>query len=390
MPRKSIRPNISASMCFSLSPVLSSMFQTRLEGALGRVQQQGTGVIDIEALHLCQAVQNPLFLLHQCRGAGHAGGSRLADGKAFTAELILSYEIVAGCPAGQFAILPETQGHPRAVDDTAAQDVLDHPFSALQQAGRIAPAAQQLLASNLDAYPLRIGHAAHVIPADFIAQLQTNRRLIPGQVFTFVITGLPGLHGQLTLVQAIEFQLSLLGPQRPERLIARRAAGLDERTGRYAQEVLHAVQQQTGLIALEPEAGLFLLLPFSIPVLSLHIAGAGGTNGLLQLSLLPADLQLECFAFTLNPDRQLAAAQLGAEGGVRVPGLIFRGAAAGQKDAQHRPSQPCDCLHAVVSCWSTRGTPAALTTAQKDEPGWARKSRSSGVDSRPRTALRCG
>src|SRR5690554_4286492 len=208
MPRKSIRPNISASMCFSLSPVLSSMFQTRLEGALGRVQQQGTGVIDIEALHLCQAVQNPLFLLHQCRRTGHAGGSRLADGKAFTAELILSHEIVAGCPAGQSAIQPETQGHPRAVDDTAAQDVLDHPLSALQQAGRIAPAAQQLLASNLDAYPLRIGHAAHVIPADFIAQLQTNRRLIPGQVFTFVITGLPGLRGQLTLVQAIEFQLS--------------------------------------------------------------------------------------------------------------------------------------------------------------------------------------
>src|SRR5690606_19331133 len=144
-----------------------------------------------------------------------------------------------------------------------------------QQAGRIAPAAQQLLASNLDAYPLRIGHAAHVIPADFIAQLQTNRRLIPGQVFTFVITGLPGLHGQLTLVQAIELQLPLLGPQRAERLIALRAAGRDERTRLYAQGVLHAIQQHTGLFALVPEAGLYLLLPFNspYPVLSLHIAG---------------------------------------------------------------------------------------------------------------------
>src|SRR5690606_39781494 len=87
----------------------------------------------------------------------------------------------------------------------------------------------------------------------------------------------------------------LLGPQRPERLIARRAEGLDERTGRYAQGVLHAIQQQTGLIALEPEAGLFLLLPFSrhLPVLSLHIAGTRGADDLLQLSLLPADLQLQ-------------------------------------------------------------------------------------------------
>src|SRR5690606_34649602 len=220
--------------------------------------------------------------------------------------LPISHEIVAGCPAGQFAILPETQGHPRAVDDTAAQDVLDHPFSALQQAGRIAPAAQQLLASNLDPDQWRVGHAAHVLPADFLAQLQTNRRLIPGQVFTFVITGLPGLHGQLTLVQAIEFQLSLLGPQRPERLIARRAEGLDERTGRYAQGVLHAIQQQTGLIALEPEAGLYLLLPFNSPppLLSLHIAGPRGTDGLLQMPLLPADLQLQSLPFTLNPDRQ--------------------------------------------------------------------------------------
>src|SRR5690606_34832462 len=179
--------------------------------------------------------------------------------------------------------------------------------------------------------------------------------------------------------QAIEFQLSLLGPQRPERLIARRAEGLDERTGRYAQGVLHAIQQQTGLIALEPEAGLYLLLPFNspFPVLSLHIAGTRGTDGLLQMTLLPGDLPLPNLPFTLNPDRQLAAAQLGAEGGAHVPTLIFRGAAAGQKDAEHRPCQPCDCLHAVVSCWSTRGTPAALTTAQKDEPGWVRKSRSS-------------
>src|SRR5690606_41113255 len=98
-----------------------------------------------------------------------------------------------------------------------------------------------------------------------------------------------------------------------------------------------------------------LPISFNSPflVLSLHIAGTRGTDGLLQMPLRPADLQLRSLPFTLNPDRQLSAAQLGAEGGAHVPTLIFRGAAAGQKDAEHRPCQPCDCLHAVVSCWST-------------------------------------
>src|SRR5690606_27790331 len=140
-----------------------------------------------------------------------------------------------------------------------------------------------------------------------------------------------------------------LGPQRPERLIARRAEGLDERTGRYAQGVLHAIQQQTGLIALEPEAGLYLLLPFNspFPVLSLHIARTRGTDGLLQMPLLPADLQLQSLPLTASPDRQLAAAQLGPEGGAPVATPISAGAAASQKDAEHRRCRLCDCLHAV-------------------------------------------
>ena len=66
----------------------------------------------------------------------------------------------------------------RGIDQPATGDILDQPFPALQQRGRIAAAADKALVAMADLHRVRIRHATHAVETALPADIHDQRRAV--------------------------------------------------------------------------------------------------------------------------------------------------------------------------------------------------------------------